>query len=208
MPALRETVYLITDRKSVVGKPLTSVLRSALEGGIQLIQLREKDLTDAELTDLAVSIRKLCDEFGAKLIVNGSFPVALDTGADGIHIPFSEISRISEYKNKANRDFLIGVSTHAVAEAVEAEKNGADFVTCGPVYKTPSKIKYGAPLGPEKVGAASRVCTIPVFGLGGVTPEKINEMQRYGIMRTAMIGAVLKARDPKAAAVEFGKALA
>ncbi len=208
MSAVSETVYLITDRKSVAGRSLESVLKSALEGGVRMIQLREKDLTDGELEALAVSVRELCDAFEAKLIVNGNFAVARQAKADGVHVPFSAVSEIAKYKAEAGRDFLVGVSTHAVEEAVQAEKNGADFVTCGPVYETPSKIKYGAPLGPEKVGAASRACRIPVFGLGGVTPEKIPEMRRYGIARAAMIGAVLKAKDPRAAAVNFRKALA
>ncbi|RJO67055.1 MAG: thiamine phosphate synthase [Myxococcales bacterium] len=198
-----DLLYLITDRHACGADRLVVRVRQALEGGVRLVQLRERDLSDAELLRLAQPMRKICGEFEARLIVNRRLSVALAAGADGLHVGADQIPLLGDLRAIAQRPILIGVSTHSVAEAEAAERAGADFVTLGPVYETPSKAGMGEPLGPTEVGRGVKACRIPVFGLGGVSVDRLDEMKRAGIGRISVIRAVLAAADPAQAAADL-----
>jgi thiamine-phosphate pyrophosphorylase len=145
-------------------------------------------------------------DFGAKLLVNGDAALALALEADGVHLPQDGLPAVV-CRGLLGPDMLIGVSTHSAAEAIEAEEKGADFVTFGPVYYTPSKAQYGEPVG---VNALQLVCArigLPVFALGGVGSPNIEEVVSAGASGAAMISAVLAASDPEAKASEIVESL-
>ena len=194
---MRERLYLITDRKLFSGQcQMYLALETALEAGVKLIQLREKDLSVRELLDVAGWVRELTREYGARLMINDRADVALSIGADGVHLgqksmPAGAVRKITGEK------FLIGVSAHSVDEAARAEAEGADFITLGPIYRTPSKLSYGPPIGIRTLRKVKSRVSIPVFAIGGIKPRNAKEVRQAGADGLAMISAILAARDVK-----------
>ncbi len=194
-------LYLVTDRKQVKRGSLIESLRLALEGGVKAVQLREKDLTGRKLLELAGEVRRLTRLFDAKLFINDRVDVALAVEADGVHL--GEKSIPVEAVRSLSRRLLVGRSTHSLEGAKEAEKNGADFITFGPVFETPSKIGYGAPQGLGKLEEITRAVDIPVFAIGGITPDRAKKVVEAGAYGVALISGILASDDPKRAAATY-----
>ena len=195
-------LYLITDRLNLPdGQDLFAQVEAALRGGVQCVQLREKDLPAAALLPLAQRMRELTREYGAQLLINREIEVALAVNADGLHLGGDSLS-IKAARRRLGPDKLIGVSTHRLKEVCQAVKDGADFVTFGPVYATPSKLKYGEPVGVEALAQAIVAAgdTSPVFALGGVNLKRLPKLLDLGCRQVACIGAILFAEDPEAQA--------
>jgi thiamine-phosphate pyrophosphorylase len=193
------SIYLITDRRQVPGGDLVSAVHAALCGGVRAVQLREKDLSARELLSLARELRELTHKFGARLLINDRLDVALATEADGIHLGGHSLP-VAEARALLGPKRLIGVSTHHHQEIFLAARAGADFVTFGPVWFTPSKAPYGAPVGLDALRAACAAPPLPVFALGGVVAARIPELLAVGCSRAACIGAILAAPAPESAA--------
>ena len=191
-------LYLITDRK-VASKPLPEAVRLALAGGIRAVQLREKDLPIRELIPLAEELRTITREFGAKLFINDRVDVAVTVGADGVHLAQSSMPP-DAVRKVVGDGMLIGVSTHSLDEARSAEQAGADLITFGPVFETPSKAAYGPPVGLEALRAVRQAVTIPVFALGGIKGRNIGHVLWARADGVGMISAILGAEDIKKAA--------
>lgn len=201
-------VYLVTDRSETGGRPLPDVVGAALRGGIRAVQLREPDLTARDLLALALELRRLTSRAGAALLVNDRIDVALACDADGAHLPRHSFSA-ADARALLGPHRLIGVSTHAPAEVAAAAAAGADFAVFGPVYDTPSKRRYGAPLGLAAVGAArAAVPDLPLFCIGGIDTERAEAVRARGADGVAVIRAVLAAADPAAAAAALLSRLA
>jgi len=186
-------LYLITDRKQTA-LPLPDAVRLALLGGVRAIQVREKDLPIRDLLALAKELRMLTKEFGAKLFINDHVDVAVAVDADGVHLGHESMPTTAARKIVGS-DMLIGVSTHTVDEARAAESEGADFVTFGPIYETPSKARYGAPAGLEALRDVKRAVDIPIFALGGIKGNNIGHVLWAGAFGVSMISTIFSADD-------------
>lgn len=162
---------------------------AAVTPGFAAVQLRAPRLGGRDLYAAAKQLVAIAHAAGAALVVNDRVDVALAAGADGVHLPASGMAPALA-RRLGGRDFLVGVSTHALAEAVAAQEAGADYVVFGPVYFTPSKAEYGAPLGVGALGDAARAVTVPLFALGGIDAARAPECAAAGA-RVACIGAVL-----------------
>jgi len=193
-------LYLITDRQLV--PDLEGACEMALKGGVKAIQLREKDLPVRELLETARRLRKLTERYGAMLFINDRVDVALASGADGVHLGVDGLPP-GAVRKIAGEKLMIGASTHSLEEARRAERGGADFITFGPVYETSSKMKYGKPLGVEKLREAARELSVPIFALGGIKKENAGEALGAGAYGIALISAVFGAADIKAQAERF-----
>ncbi|MDX9710680.1 MAG: thiamine phosphate synthase [Trichloromonas sp.] len=193
------SLYLITDRRQVPGGDLVSSVQGALRGGVRAVQLREKDLSARELLPLARALRTLTREFGAKLLINDRIDVALAAEADGVHLGGHSLP-VAEARALLGPTKLIGLSTHHQEDISRAARDGADFVTFGPVYFTPSKAPYGAPVGLDALRQACADAPLPVFALGGVNAGRIPELTSAGCRRAACIGAILASPSPDNAA--------
>jgi thiamine-phosphate pyrophosphorylase len=190
-------LYLITDRKLIADRySLIAAVRQALKGGVKAIQLREKDLDTRQLLKLAYEMREMTRKYSAKLFINDRIDVALAAGADGVQLTQNSIPAGAVRKVVKNK-LLIGVSTHSLKEAKEAEKAGADFITFGPVHKTPSKLKYGKPLGLDKLEEVSSKIKIPVFAIGGIKSHRVKTVSKAGGYGVAMISEIFGAKDIK-----------
>ena len=203
-------LYSITDRNQTRGRSLVDVVKSALDGGVRLIQLREKELSGKELFNLAKELRTLTNQYKARLFINDRLDIAMAVGADGVHLGRESMSvrDVKRAVHPGESPLIVGVSTHSIQEALEAESDGADFITFGPVYHTLSKAKYGEPVGIERLKEAAETVKIPVFALGGIKTENIAELKSAGAYGVAVISAIMAAVDVKTAAEDILKHLA
>jgi thiamine-phosphate pyrophosphorylase len=197
MPSLQSRLLIVTDRQQTKGRPLLSVLAQAVKAGSPCIQLRERDLCASELLALAGDIQRLISP-GGQLVINDRLDVALSLEAAGAHLRSNSLPA-SMARRMIGSDRLLGVSVHSVSEAVQAESGGADYVVLGPIYETPSKQSYGAPLGLAKLEEAAGRVHVPIIGIGGVTPVRARDMRLAGAFGVAVITAVLGADDVEAA---------
>ncbi len=199
-------LYLITDRKifgdtcnsSLVTRYLLRAVEDALKAGVKAVQLREKDLPVRDLLDMAYKMRELTARYNALLFINDRVDVAIAVEADGVHLGQDSIPAYAA--KKVSDKLVVGVSTHSMEEAVNAERDGADFITFGPVYLTPSKLRYGEPVGIEALREACVRTSIPVFAIGGIKPEKSREVLDCGAYGIAVISAVFGSKDIKGTA--------
>lgn len=198
-------LYLVTDRHILQGKPLMKAAEEALKGGVKAIQLREKDLGTRDLLRLAYELRELTLKFDARLFINDRVDIAIAVDADGVHLGQKSIPPFAVRRLAAR--LIVGVSTHSIAEARTARKQGADFITFGPVYPTPSKLPYGAPLGLEALEAVTSELDIPVFAIGGITHETLKEVMDRGAFGASLISGIFGAKDIKVSALKLMKIL-
>ncbi len=155
-------------------------MSAAVAAGLELIQLREKRLTTRVLFELSEQSAGLTRGSATRLLVNDRADVAAAAGADGVHLTTQSIDAAT-IRRTFGEDFLIGVSTHSLAEAEVAKEDGADFVVFGPVFATPSKENYGPPTGLAKLeGVAKELAPFPVLALGGVDVTNARDCLRAG----------------------------
>lgn len=187
-------LYLITDRKLCPNQDLMPAVKEALDAGARLIQLREKDLPATRLLEIALKLRALTARYKARLFVNDRIDVALISKADGVHLGQTSFSPKDARSIRKDR-LLIGVSAHGIKEAKKAEDEGADFITIGPIYPTPSKLGYGEPLGLDMLKKAREAVRIPLFAIGGIGRDRIRHVIDAGADGAALIRAIFTSRD-------------
>lgn len=192
----------VTDRKLLGGKwqrKIINVVRDAIVGGIDAVQVREKDLSSRELFELAMDLRKITKN-KALLYINDRIDIALAVKADGVHLGANSM-HIS-YARKLFRG-LIGVSCHSVKDVLEAEKNKADYVFLGPIYYTPSKSKYGKPLGIDVLKEVRKKIKIKIIAIGGINETNVKECINAGADGVAVISSIFASDNPKESAKEI-----
>jgi thiamine-phosphate pyrophosphorylase len=195
-------LMLITDRKAC-DEPLSIHIENACQAGIRLIQLREKDLPGKLLLEEAETLREITKRYGAKLIINDRADVALLSGADGVHLPESGLS-IPATKTLLEGK-TIGKSTHSLETALEASREGADYMLFGPIFDTPSKRAFGLPQGLKKLTKLCANVSCPVFAVGGITPERAQECLQAGAYGVAAIRIFMSSQSIKNVADAFNK---
>lgn len=192
-------LYLVTDRHQTGGRPLDTVVKEVMAGGVRAVQLREKDLPVRDVLRWAETLRSLTAGFGARLLINDRVDVCMAVGADGVHLRADSLP-IPAVRKILGPERLIGQSVHSASEAIEAQRAGADFVVLGPIYDTPSKRAMGTPLGLSNIRSAAVRVAIPIFAIGGIRSDRIQEVIRSGACGVAVISALLQAPNPREAA--------
>ena len=185
-------LYVITDRLRCSPRSLYDVIHDLLDAGISAIQLREKDLSDSEFIFLGKPIAKLCRAYAAQLFINSRTVIAAELGADGVHLP-RDSTPVEEAVPKSHNRLVVGCSVHSRDEARMRELDGADFLTYSPIYPTASKPGYGPAAGLENLRKVAEGVKIPVFALGGVTPERIPECIGAAAHGVAVMSGVMSA---------------
>ncbi len=198
-----DRLYLITDRH-VTPRPLVDVVREAVEGGVPIVQLREKDLSDGDFLELAHPLRRITAQHDARLLLNGRWELVGKVGADGVHLPSG--SSIPAARDALGPDRVIGYSAHDVEELQRAESDGADFVALGPVFPTASKPGADT-LGLVRFAELCRSASLPVFALGGVMASSAAPCVEAGAFGVAVVRGILAEADVGSAVEAYLHAL-
>ena len=190
----------------VTGRAPAALLRAACAGGADMLQLRMKDCTDDEILDAAAVFRAVCHEFGALFWLNDRPDLALAAGADGVHVGQDDIS-VSQARSAVQGELLVGLSTHSPEQFEAGLHSGADQLSVGPVWETPTK--PGRPAaGLDYVRHAASVDTdVPWFAIGGIDGSNVEQVVEAGASRIVVVRAIRDSADPRAAAAALCAAL-
>lgn len=173
-------------------------VEAALRGGVTCVQLREKELSEKDFLAKALALKSLCHRYHVPLIINDNLHVALESGADGIHVGQDDLP-VSKIRTLAGRDFIIGVTAKTVAQAKIAEEEGADYLGVGAVFPSPTK-KNALRISPAQLREICGSVSIPAVAIGGITEANLTELSGCGMCGIAVVSALFSAADTAAAA--------
>lgn len=180
-------LYAVTNGKEQ-GKALIEQIREALDGGITLLQLREKGISEEDFVEKAKEILPLCKEKGVKLIINDSVMVAKKSGADGVHLGLED-GRIKEAREILGEAAIIGATAHNLKEALEAEKEGADYLGSGAAFGSLTKAD-AKPIDLNEYNKITDAVKIPVVAIGGIHIENVEELYGRGLAGVAVVSGI------------------
>ncbi len=197
-------LYAVTDRHWLNGRELADVVKESLDGGVTMLQLREKTLEEDKFLEEAKLLQALCRERKIPFIINDNVDIAVAMDADGVHVGQSDMEAL-DVRAKVGPDKIVGVSAQTVEQALLAEKHGADYLGVGAVFPTGSKddaddVSY------EMLKAICEAVSIPVVAIGGISQENVSRLAGSGICGVAVISAIYAAKDIRTAASELKRA--
>lgn len=199
MKSFDTSLYLVTDRSSMGDCEFESKIRSAVEGGCTMVQLREKNINSYLMYQRALSIKKVTDEYHIPLIINDRLDIMLAVGADGVHLGQQDIP-VKIVRRLIGKDKIIGVSAHCPEEAEKAERDGADYLGVGAIF--PTETKKDIIITPVDVlREIKETVSVPVVAIGGINQNNINTLKGSHVDGVAVISAIMKSKDPKGSAV-------
>jgi thiamine-phosphate pyrophosphorylase len=197
-------LYLVTNSdKFETQDEFLNAVALALKGGIDILQLREKNLCTKDFVELAKKVKQLCDLYDVIFIVNDRVDIAMLAEADGIHVGQDDM-KISDVRKLVGENMIIGKSTHAIEQAQGAIEEGVDYIGVGPVFETPTK-KGRKAVGLEYVKWVSENIKIPAFAIGGIDLTNCEDVLNNGIGRIAVVRAIINSENPQKSAEEFLK---
>jgi thiamine-phosphate pyrophosphorylase len=188
-------LLVISDRRQAV-RPLAEVAEAVFAGGCRWFSLREKDLPSIERRRLLGTLVALGRHYGAAVTMHDDIEAAIQTGAAGVHLPAGSCPAAARARLPGG---LIGASAHSAEEAAELLRGGVDYVTLSPVFITTSKPGYGPALGLDRLASIVAQVSGPVVALGGITAENAASCLSAGAQGVAVMGEIMRARDPRAA---------
>jgi thiamine-phosphate pyrophosphorylase len=191
-------LYGIVDLSVLQGRDPVAVAESAIRGGVDAIQWRDKDSSDRAFLEVAVRLRALTRRLEVIFVVNDRLSIAQLAQADGIHLGHEDLP-LPEARRLAGSSMMIGRSTHSLKEALRAQEEGADYLGVGPIFSTPTKPEYAA-VGLELIRQVKEALTIPWVAIGGIDPERIPLVLSAGATRVAVVRAIAGNPDPESAA--------
>ena len=195
------SMYFITDSSNYPEDEFLYRVEQALSGGVTLLQLREKDKTTREYISLAEKVHTLTKKYNVPLIIDDRVDVALAMSAEGVHLGQSDMP-ISTARKILGEDFIIGATTKTVSQALEAVELGADYLGVGAIYPTTTKVKTVL-TSTETLDAICKAVPIPVNAIGGLNKDNIDILKGIPIAGICVVSAVMKADNPKQAAIEL-----
>lgn len=195
------TLYLCTDRDLMSTATLEEAVEQAVSGGCTLVQLREKNCSSLDFYRMALSIKSITDRRGVPLIINDRADIALAVGADGVHAGQSDLP-CAVLRAMLGQDKIIGISAATVAEAVRAQRDGADYLGVGAMFPTGTKADAEA-VSMKTLMKIRRAVSIPIVAIGGINPQNAAKFRNTGIDGLAVISAILAKPDIAAAAREL-----
>lgn len=188
-PAIDYSIYLVTDEACLHGRPLLECVEEALAAGVTLVQYRAKAADGGVLYAEACRLKELCDKYSVPLIINDRLDIALAVGAAGVHLGQDDLP-CAVARRLLGKEFIIGVSAHNPAEAVQAVSEGADYLGCGAVFGTATKHDV-AKLGLENLRAIRKAVAVPMVGIGGITADNYAEVLATGADGAAIVSGIL-----------------
>ncbi len=194
-------LYAVTDRSWLNGQTLYEQVEQALKGGVSFLQLREKELEEQAFLEEAKVIQELCKKYQVPFLINDNVELAASIGADGVHVGQSDMAA-GAAREKLGPDRIIGVSARSVEEALEAQRQGADYLGVGAVFPTGSKAD-AVEVDHQVLKEICSAVEIPVIAIGGIGRDNIDQLKGSGICGIAVISAIFAQNDIEAAAREL-----
>ena len=194
-------LYAVTDRTWLGKESLEEAVEAALRGGVTILQLREKQAPHEELVKTAMRLKTLCRRYGVPLIINDDVEAGLEADADGVHVGQEDMA-VAEARRILGPEKIIGASAHNREEALEAQRQGADYLGSGAVFGSSTK-KDATTLSREELTAVCRAVSIPVAAIGGITEENCLELAGTGVSGIAVVSALFAAADKEEAAARL-----
>ena len=196
-------LYAVTDRTWVGEKTLYQQVEEALRGGVTCVQLREKDMSDGEFLQEAKEIHALCQQYGVPFIVNDNVEIAVDCGAEGIHVGQEDMAA-GDVRRRVGDGVILGVSVHTVEEAQDAVRNGADYLGLGAVFPTSTKTDVDQ-MPNETLRAICDAVDVPVVAIGGINSGNIGKLAGSGVDGVALVSAIFSAANIESTCQELRK---
>lgn len=202
MQKLNYLLYLVTNREILGDRKLIDAVRESIEGGVSIVQLREKNISYNEFLSLALELKMLTDSYNIPLIINDNIQIAKEIDASGVHIGQSD-DTIQSARALLGEHKIIGVSVGNVQEAKNAQSSGANYVGIGAVFDTKSKADINAPLGLKQLKEIAVNINIPSVAIGGINALNVKEIMQCEVSGVAVISAILGKQDCKSAALNL-----
>jgi len=193
-------LYLILDQQYIRGDIISTAME-AIEGGVDVIQYREKNLPKRKMIEIGKEICRIAKDKGVIFIVNDDPAVALAVDADGVHLGQEDVP-VHIARKILGPEKIIGLSTHNIEEALEAEKAGADYIGFGPIFHSKTKM-VAPPVGVEGIKRVRELVSLPIIAIGGIERDKVQEIIRAGASGVAVISAILSAPSVREAVRGF-----
>ena len=195
-------LYLVTDEKMSFDRDISYVVEQAVEGGVTMVQLREKELNTREFIKQSLNLKKLLSKYDVPLIINDRVDIALAVEADGVHIgqsdmPYEYVKRLIPEK------MMLGLSVETLDQAVEAEKYDLDYLSVSPVFFTPTKTNLYREWGIEGLRKLRSITKHKLIAIGGINSSNVAEVIRAGADGVAVVSAICAAEEPKATSKEL-----
>ncbi len=189
----------------IIVKANVEKAKKIVSGGGCILQLRDKRISDQKLFEVGKTIASFCRKKKIFFIINDRIDIAIASGADGVHLGQSDLP-ICEARKIAPRNFLIGISTHSIKQAMKAQKEGADYISFGPIFATRTK-PHLTPVGTEKIAILATKIKIPCFVIGNAGIRNLKLLKAKGAKRIAIHSAVYRLKDPRKKILSFKKGL-
>lgn len=195
MKFLREMIrlYAVTDRRWLGEMSLCEAVEQAIRGGVTMVQLREKHLAEEKLIEEAKDMVKLCHRYAIPLLIDDDVHACLISGADGVHVGQSDMA-VAEARKILGPDAIIGATAHNVSEAVEAERQGADYLGCGAAFGSSTK-KDASAIDRDEYRRITSSVRIPVCAIGGINQGNISRLRGFGLGGAAIISGIFGEPD-------------
>jgi len=198
------SLYVIIDRRMIKGKSSIRVTREAITGGATAIQLREKEMESRDLCHLASSLKKVAKKKKALFIVNDRIDIAQAADADGVHLGQEDLP-IKIARKLLGRNKIIGVTVRNLSQALRAQKEGADYVSLGPIFSTRTKKNLPPPRGLKVIAQIKEKIKIPLIAIGGINRDNVAKVMRAGADGVAVASAVVGAKNVRKSTQELLK---
>src|SRR3954452_10698392 len=192
-------LYLVSDERLSRGRPTAEIVRAAIRGGGDAVQLRGKDLPMREQVAIGRVLRDITREAGILFIVNDRADLAVALDADGVHVGQDDLPA-ELVRQVVGPERIVGVSAATIPEAIAARDAGADYLGVGAIYSTATKSDAGAPTGPDLIRVIGAAVALPIVGIGGINRDNAAEVIASGAVGVAVVSAIVAADDPEAAA--------
>ena len=186
-------LYAVTDRRWTGAQTLPEQVEAALKGGATMIQLREKDLDDDAFLEEAVQMKALCGRYGVPLIINDNVDIAIQSGADGVHVGQDDMAA-GDVRRRVGDGMILGVTAKTIEQAKAAQAAGADYLGSGAVFGSTTK-RNARPMTADNLQSICRAVTIPVVAIGGINRDNLYQLAGTGIRGAAMVSGIFAARD-------------
>ena len=194
-------LYAVTDRSWTGRQTLYDQIQAALEGGVTMVQLREKRLSTQALVEEAVEIKELCHRYHVPLIINDNVEAAVASGADGVHVGITD-TPVAEIRKRAGGSFIIGATAKTVAQAIAAEQAGAEYLGVGAVFPSPTK-QNAVRITLEQLKQICSAVSIPAVAIGGIGRENVAALAGGGMAGIAVVSAIFAEKNIQNAAAEL-----